>query len=191
MRKIPLDGTPAGVERRVQRYGDFSKMNNRWYASDSTNTHDRLANNPEELAHYHTLYRRNCPNHRRRRRGTAALRGSGRRDVRGTVRRSPAVRQQLDDAARRVIVDAGEHVGEVVDGIMAVLLTGVDERVEHGVVVARSLVAEKEKIGAAHRAADVEPLGGAVVDRNHSIGEESTERDVVIQHVANRRAELR
>lgn len=34
--KIPLDGTPADVEKRVQRYGDFSKMNHRWYASDST-----------------------------------------------------------------------------------------------------------------------------------------------------------
>ena len=55
--KIPLDGTPADVERRVQRYGDFSKMNNRWYASESTKTHDRLANNKEEWAHYHTLYR--------------------------------------------------------------------------------------------------------------------------------------
>ncbi|MDQ3366487.1 MAG: zinc-ribbon domain-containing protein [Myxococcota bacterium] len=55
--KIPLDGTPSDVERRVQRYGDFSKMNNRWYMSDSTKTHDRLANNPEEWAHYHTLYR--------------------------------------------------------------------------------------------------------------------------------------
>jgi len=55
--KIPLDGTPADVEKRVQRYGDFSKMNNRWYASDSAKTHDRLANNPEEWAHYHTLYR--------------------------------------------------------------------------------------------------------------------------------------
>ncbi len=55
--KIPLDGTPADVERRVQRYGDFSKMNNRWYASESTKTHDRLANNREEWAHYHTLYR--------------------------------------------------------------------------------------------------------------------------------------
>jgi len=55
--KIPLDGTPADVERRVQRYGDFSKMSNRWYATDSGKTHDRLANNPEEWAHYHTLYR--------------------------------------------------------------------------------------------------------------------------------------
>ena len=55
--KIPLDGTPADVERRVQRYGDFSKMNNRWYASESTKTHERLASNREEWAHYHTLYR--------------------------------------------------------------------------------------------------------------------------------------
>lgn len=55
--KIPLDGTPADVERRVQRYGDFTHINNRWYGSDSSKTHDRLANNPEEWAHYHTLYR--------------------------------------------------------------------------------------------------------------------------------------
>ena len=55
--KIPLDGTPADVERRVQRYGDFSKMNNRWYSSDSAKAHDRLAANSEEWAHYHTLYR--------------------------------------------------------------------------------------------------------------------------------------
>jgi hypothetical protein len=47
--KIPLDGTPADVERRVQRYGDFSKMNNRWYASDSNKTHDRLANEPRRV----------------------------------------------------------------------------------------------------------------------------------------------
>jgi len=55
--KIPLDGTPADVARRVARYGDFSKMNNRWYASSSDKTHDRLAANPEEWAHYHTMYR--------------------------------------------------------------------------------------------------------------------------------------
>lgn len=55
--KIPLSGEPADVERRIQRYGDFSKMNNRWYASQSDKTHDRLANNPEEWAHYHTMYR--------------------------------------------------------------------------------------------------------------------------------------
>lgn len=55
--KIPLSGEPSEVERRVAKYGDFSKMNNRWYASSSETTHARLASNPEEWAHYHTMYR--------------------------------------------------------------------------------------------------------------------------------------
>lgn len=55
--KIPLSGEPSEVERRVARYGDFSRMNNRWYASSSDKTHARLASNPEEWAHYHTMYR--------------------------------------------------------------------------------------------------------------------------------------
>ena len=55
--KIPLSGEPAEVERRVARYGDFSRMNNRWYAASSAFTHARLASNPEEWAHYHTMYR--------------------------------------------------------------------------------------------------------------------------------------
>jgi hypothetical protein len=54
--KIPLSGEPSEVERRVARYGDFSKMNNRWYASASDSTHARLVQNPEEWAHYHTMY---------------------------------------------------------------------------------------------------------------------------------------
>jgi superfamily II DNA or RNA helicase len=55
--KIPLSGGPSEVERRVARYGDFSKMNNRWYAGTSDSTHARLAGNPEEWGHYHTMYR--------------------------------------------------------------------------------------------------------------------------------------
>lgn len=55
--KIPLSGEPAEVERRVARYGDFSRMNNRWYAASSESTHTRLASNPEEWAHHHTTYR--------------------------------------------------------------------------------------------------------------------------------------
>lgn len=55
--KIPLSGEPSEVARRVARYGDFSKMNNRWYAAASQATHARLASNPEEWAHYHTMYR--------------------------------------------------------------------------------------------------------------------------------------
>lgn len=54
--KIPLSREPAQERRRVERYGDFSKMNNRWYASGSDKTHTRLQANPEEWAHYHTMY---------------------------------------------------------------------------------------------------------------------------------------
>ncbi|NOU33304.1 MAG: methyltransferase-like protein [Polyangiaceae bacterium] len=54
--KIPLSGEPTEVARRVARYGDFSRMNNRWYAAGSDATHARLAANPEEWAHYHTMY---------------------------------------------------------------------------------------------------------------------------------------
>jgi superfamily II DNA or RNA helicase len=55
--KIPLSGEPSEVERRNARYGDFTKMNNRWYAASSEATHARLAQTPEEWAHYHTFYR--------------------------------------------------------------------------------------------------------------------------------------
>lgn len=55
--KIPLSGEPTEVARRVARYGDFSRMNNRWYATSSGDTHSRLGANPEEWAHYHTMYR--------------------------------------------------------------------------------------------------------------------------------------
>jgi len=54
--EIPLSREPAEERRRIERYGDFAKMNNRWYASGSDKTHTRLQANPEEWAHYHTLY---------------------------------------------------------------------------------------------------------------------------------------
>lgn len=56
--KIPLSGEPAEVARREARYGDFTKINNRWYATESGKTHARLQENPEEWAHYHTMYRK-------------------------------------------------------------------------------------------------------------------------------------
>lgn len=54
---IPLSGEPSEVSRRVNAYGDFTKINNRWYATGSQKTHARLQANAEEWAHYHTLYR--------------------------------------------------------------------------------------------------------------------------------------
>ena len=55
--KIPLSGEPSEVARRNAHYGDFSKMNNRWYAAGSATTHARLQQTPEEWGHYHTMYR--------------------------------------------------------------------------------------------------------------------------------------
>lgn len=55
--EVPLSREPAEVKRRTLRYGDFARINNRWYGSDSAKTHTRLEANPEEWAHYHTLYR--------------------------------------------------------------------------------------------------------------------------------------
>jgi len=55
---IPLpDDDPADVQRRQQRYGDFSNLNRLWNQSRSETTHQRLQANPEEWAQYHTLYR--------------------------------------------------------------------------------------------------------------------------------------
>lgn len=55
---VPLPDTdPADVKRRRRRYGDFSAMNRKWNQSESQRTHERLNDNPEEWAQYHTLYR--------------------------------------------------------------------------------------------------------------------------------------
>jgi hypothetical protein len=55
---IPLpDNDPADVQRRQHRYGDFSNLNRHWNQTHSEATHERLQANPEEWAHYHTLYR--------------------------------------------------------------------------------------------------------------------------------------
>ena len=55
--EIPLSREPYAEAMRARLYGDFTRVNNRWYASDSAKTHARLTENPEEWAHYHTLYR--------------------------------------------------------------------------------------------------------------------------------------
>ncbi|XWK90534.1 MAG: helicase-related protein [Phormidium sp.] len=54
---IPIPDTdPADVQRRLRRYGDFSTMNRLWNQTHSAKTHQRLQENPEEWANYHTLY---------------------------------------------------------------------------------------------------------------------------------------
>jgi hypothetical protein len=54
---IPIpDTNPAEVQQRLARYGDFSTMNRHWNQTQSSTTHQRLQENPEEWAQYHTLY---------------------------------------------------------------------------------------------------------------------------------------
>ncbi len=56
---IPIpDHDPADVQKRQQRYGDFSHLNRLWNQSRSETTHQRLQANPEEWAFYHTLYQK-------------------------------------------------------------------------------------------------------------------------------------
>jgi hypothetical protein len=56
---VPLpDADEAEVAGRRQRYGDFSRMNQRWNGRRSDNTHTALVENPEEWEEYHTLYRK-------------------------------------------------------------------------------------------------------------------------------------
>ena len=54
--QIPLTGGDPKDEVRRRRYGDFSGMNRRWNTTASATTHQRLQENQEEWAQYHTLY---------------------------------------------------------------------------------------------------------------------------------------
>ena len=54
---VPLSDDVSDVRRRLAKYGDFSKLNNRWNSSRSDTLGERLRANPEEWEQYHTLYR--------------------------------------------------------------------------------------------------------------------------------------
>jgi hypothetical protein len=53
--EIPL--LPELRERAQVKYGDFTKINNRWSGSNSATIHKRLQADPFEWRLYHTLYR--------------------------------------------------------------------------------------------------------------------------------------
>ncbi len=55
---VPLPDVDLNeVARRKVRYGDFSTMNRNWNQTRSSTTHERLRDNPEEWAQYHTFYK--------------------------------------------------------------------------------------------------------------------------------------
>lgn len=56
---VPLpEANPIDVKRRLNQYGDFSRMNARWSNSYSHTNFERLQRNPEEWMQYHTLYQK-------------------------------------------------------------------------------------------------------------------------------------
>ncbi len=55
--KSLLESGTVDIDNRLAKYGDFSKMNQRWNRSLSSNTHIHLKNNPDEWYQYHALYR--------------------------------------------------------------------------------------------------------------------------------------
>jgi superfamily II DNA or RNA helicase len=54
---VPLVGDADLTTKRLAKYGDFSRMNNRWNQTHSENLAVRLQENSEEWEQYHTLYR--------------------------------------------------------------------------------------------------------------------------------------
>ena len=56
--KVPLkDSSPAEAKKRQKKYGDYAAMTTRWGKASSTDTHERLSQNPEEWCYYHTRMR--------------------------------------------------------------------------------------------------------------------------------------
>jgi hypothetical protein len=85
-----------------------------------------------------------------------------------------------------VRLHASEDVRQVRDGVHAVLLAGRDERVEHGVVLARLLVADEELVRATDCNATEPGFGGIVVGWDRRVPQEAPERFVVPEDVADR-----
>ena len=63
------------------------------------------------------------------------------------------MRQQVLDVAGWVVLHSEQHISEICQGIDPMLFAGRDERVEHGEVVARILVAEEQIIHSTQRCA--------------------------------------
>src|ERR1700753_1032921 len=100
--------------------------------------------------------------------------------------RRPRRRQQLVELTGWVIADARQHVDEIREGIDAARLTGRDERVQAGEVLAGFQVANKQEVLPSERDESQRAFRGVVVQRDASIGEETTEFDPMSDRVADR-----
>ena len=52
-----MELTPVQIRRRLVRYGDFTKLNNRINNENSDTTNVRMSTDPEEWEEYHRQYR--------------------------------------------------------------------------------------------------------------------------------------
>jgi len=55
--QLDAELTPVEIKKRLRKFGDFSKLNQKINVENSNTTHLRLTKNPEEWHEYHRLYR--------------------------------------------------------------------------------------------------------------------------------------
>jgi superfamily II DNA or RNA helicase len=56
-RDLNVELTPVEIKKRVIKYGDFTKLNNKINTENSKTTHDRMLSDPKEWEEYHRQYR--------------------------------------------------------------------------------------------------------------------------------------
>ena len=56
-RDLNVELTPVEIRKRIAKFGDFSKLNNRINNENSETTHHRMLNDPTEWEEYHRQYR--------------------------------------------------------------------------------------------------------------------------------------
>lgn len=56
-RDLNVKLTPVEIKKRVIKYGDFTKLNNKINSENSETTHDRMLKDPKEWEEYHRQYR--------------------------------------------------------------------------------------------------------------------------------------
>ncbi len=54
-----IPGDKDNIKKRIGTFGDFSKMNARWYNTSSEKLHERLSKDRVEWDHYHEMYEEN------------------------------------------------------------------------------------------------------------------------------------
>ena len=101
------------------------------------------------------------------------------------LRRLPAVGKQFLDALRWVRLDADQDVAEVLDRVVAVLVTGHDEGLQDREVVSGFLVSHEQRVDATEGNAAKRSLSLVVVGGNGREPQEAAKLLVVLEDVAD------